>query len=234
MNAKNDIHFKNVFLFSGKKGSGKDTIAPLVMSGLGIPADSVQYMYFADPLKETLDEVIQALRGSASVDEAHMNLLDVESDMPLWVRQSLIELLYERSREVPDEHARSHSAPVVAALQLYGTDFRRGQDPDYWARKAADSARVALEAGKVPCFMDARFPNEIDVMRELDAISIRLNVSAEEQWRRLSSRDDRVPNQAELTHKSEVALDDYQNFTVMVDTDGGVDSTIAAVLKGLR
>lgn len=234
MDTKKNMYYQTAFLFSGKKGSGKDTTAPLVMGGLGLTEGEVQYMYFADPLKNTLDEIISVLRASETEAEARVNLLQVEDDMPEWVRGELIKLLFERVHQEPGEHARSHSAPVVAALQLYGTDFRRSQNEDYWVERAEQAALKAFEAGRVPCFMDARFPNEVTSMTAFPTVSIRLEVSLEEQLRRLSSRDGRPPNVEELQHRSETSLDDFTGFDVSVDTDLGLDETVKAVVRDVQ
>lgn len=212
---------------SGKKGAGKDTLAPLVTDRLN--ANDPVHMSCADPLKDTVDDFIGAVRSSQSHDEARQALLRVDPEMPSQVVDCLVETLYEAVHDDPNEHARSHSVPAVRALQYYGTDFRRKQDPDYWVKIAVQRASDEIAAGRFPYFTDARFPNEVDGLSAIGGLSVRLDVEPQEQLRRLQERDGRAPNPAELTHLSETALDDYANFDVRVQSDG-VDSTLDKIL----
>lgn len=72
---------------------------------------------------------------------------------------------------------KPYKPEIRRLLQWWGTEFRRGQDPDYWIKHAANrlAREVAFEAEvkdlfglrpePVAVFTDVRFPNEADWIR---------------------------------------------------------------------
>lgn len=219
-----------LLIVSGKKGAGKDTLAPLIAAELRAP-EPVQ-LSCADPLKDIVDDFIRVIRASATPAEAADRLLEVDPELPAEFRDLLVDTLFTAVHENPDEHSRSHSLPAVRALQLYGTDFRREQDPDFWVKIAVQRAQQEIDSGRFPYFTDARFPNEVAGLSAIGGVSVRLDVDAEEQARRLQQRDGRVPDPSELTHVSETALDDYDAFDVRVNAYG-VQATLRQIMSSL-
>lgn len=218
-------------IVSGKKGAGKDTLSPLIIERLGVK-DPV-HVSFADALKDEIDNVIHALRGTESLYEGFVKTITVTEPMPRAARTKLVRILFDAAQD-PAEHARSHSAPVVEALQYYGTDVRRAQDPDYWVKIAVRRAAAYIKRGKFPYFTDARFPNEVTHMQEIGALAVRLDVSPEEQARRLRGRDGRVPTVSELSHASETSLDDFDGFDVRVCADHSPEAILDAIFTTVR
>lgn len=212
---------------SGKKGAGKDTIAPLVAALY--PNRVPVHMLCADPLKDKVDVLIRLVREADTRASAGAAFKDVDPDMPDDVCERMLDALYDAVKATPNEHARSHSLAVVRAQQIYGTDFRRALDPDYWTKLAVAAARQEIEAGNFPYFTDVRFPNEVEALASIGGLTIRLEVSPAEQARRLKQRDGRVPEPGELVHGSETALDGYDKFDIRVCTDAGVDATMAEI-----
>ena len=74
------------------------------------------------------------------------------------------------------------------------------------------------------------FPNEVESLAKIGGLTVRLEIDQEEQARRLLARDGRVPNFEELNHRSETALDAYQDFHVRVQSLNGVDATLKETL----
>ena len=207
-----------LLIVSGKKGAGKDTMAPLVADRLDVSLPV--HMACADPLKDIVDEFMTAIRNSPTQEAAADAVGQVDPELPQEFRQVLVELLFDAVHADPREHSRSHSQPAVRALQLYGTEFRRAQDPDYWVKIAARRAQELIDEGKFPYITDARFPNEVLGLSAIGGLSVRLDVDPDEQARRLRQRDGRVPSFEELNHPSETALDDYDDFDIRVESDG--------------
>lgn len=220
-----------LLIISGKKGAGKDTMAPLIIEQLGI--QNAVHMSCADPLKDVVDEFISDIRDCDTRAEAVTAVRVVDPDIPDDFARDLVDILYDPVHEDPNEHSRSHSHAAVRALQLYGTEFRRAQDPDYWVRIAVRRAAKAIDANQFPYFTDARFPNEVKGLSGIGGLTIRLDVNPEEQARRLRERDGRLPRPDELSHSSETSLDDYTGFDIRVETDG-VDTTLQRIMSALR
>lgn len=216
-----------LLIVSGKKGAGKDTLAPLITQELN--ATNPIQLSCADPLKDIVDEFIVTIRASKDRATAADNLLKVDPELPVEFRELLVSTLFTAVHKNPNEHSRSHSLPAVRTLQLYGTDFRRQQDPDFWVKLAVQRAEQEISEGRFPYFTDARFPNEVSGLSAIGGVSVRLDVSQEEQARRLLERDGRVPDPEELDHISETALDDYPNFDVRVQ-GLGVDHTLKLIM----
>jgi hypothetical protein len=84
-------------------------------------------------------------------------------------------------------------------MQIFGTDMVRAMYYDAWARGTYNTIRK--EMAKIAVIQDGRFPNEIDLGKEYNAKSIRL-------LRGIIEGDN---------HLSETALDNYKDFTVIID-----------------
>lgn len=220
--------FPKALVVSGKKGAGKDTLAPLIAKHLA-DADPV-HMSFAGPLKDQIDTIMNLCREHTSPDAAAVAISEWIGDAPDEVVSKLISILYDAVHADPLDHARSHSPAAVAALQYFGTQFRRAQDPDYWVKLAVANATQAIEKGQYPYFTDARFPNEVQALVDMGALAVRLELTPEEQARRLQGRDGRVPDAKELNHQSETALDGYTGFHIVIPCTDGVDKTLNMAL----
>ncbi len=80
--------------------------------------------------------------------------------------------------ELNEEPLRSQVRPV---LQIWGTEFRRGQDPNYWISQADQKiSRHQSRFGRPIVFNDVRFQNEIDLLRERGFLIIRIDMSVED------------------------------------------------------
>lgn len=220
-----------LLIVSGKKGAGKDTLAPRIVNRLNI--DNAVHLSCADPLKDLVDKFIVEVRSSDTPAQAEKAILAVDPEMPQKFAALLVDTLFTAVHEDPAEHSRSHSLPAVRALQIYGTDFRRAQDPDYWVKLAVQSAVEVISSGAFPYFTDARFPNEVSGLSAVGGLSVRLDVDPAEQARRLQDRDGRVPDPEELNHPSETALDDYPHFDIRVHSDDGIDPTLQQIMDQL-
>jgi len=99
-------------------------------------------------------------------------------------------------------------------LQFWGAEFRRGYcGDDYWLKKMRLAA-ATWYARDWLIITDVRFPNEAELVRELDGVLIRVE--------RDTGLDD--------THDSETALDDYDHFDFRLKNDGSLDDLETAVI----
>lgn len=221
-----DLDLAGVVVISGKMGSGKDTIAPILMPALG--RINVTHRFFAAPLKEEINEIIEIIKDSDTQNLAQgLVVLKMGVDPGAHV-SSVIDTLWGpvKSGEVTTSYDRTTESRT--ALQYWGTQVRRAQDENYWVNRAVCSLTPELARETSVYVTDARFPNELDAVKEIGGILVRLDVSPEEQARRIFERDGIVISEAARAHISETAVDDYQHFDVRLDTDGLTPNEVVA------
>lgn len=99
----------------------------------------------------------------------------------------------------------------VSLLQWWGTNFRRKQDPDYWVKRTINS--YAKSGFLFTAICDVRFPNEVEAIRMLNGLMVRV--------KRMTGNmqliaDDRDPN-----HESEIAIQHDSYFDITVELPDG-------------
>lgn len=218
---------------SGHMGSGKDTVAPLLMARLGFPGSMCEHRSFADPLRIEVERILSVIRSSETHEEAESSLsLDMGIDMGC--AQTIVRILWDDARtdDTLDGHSRSDS--MRQALQYWGTDVRRAQNPDYWVMETMRAIIPVLDSGRSVYLTDARFPNELDAVRAVGGAVIRLLVSPEEQEARIMARDRMRITNAMRAHPSETSADGYAGFDSIVDTDGiAPDDVVSLIIPDL-
>ena len=98
---------------------------------------------------------------------------------------------------------------IRQVLQVYGTQFRRAQDPDYWVKQARSevSAKQFLHPERPIVFTDARFPNELDMLKGEGFKLILIDMSESNVRDYLRKRQNNSPEEINrmLSHASETA-----------------------------
>lgn len=93
-------------------------------------------------------------------------------------------------------------------LQLWGTEYRRAQDPHYWVARADDTVYILEGVGYPVCFItDCRFPNEASWIESRGG----------QVW-----RIDRPGVAPANDHPSERSLDDWK-FALRIRNDGSIE-----------
>jgi hypothetical protein len=214
---------------SGKLASGKDTVAEMVMDRLGKPG-AVQ-LTWATALRRELDVVLQFIREADTPREACQYTcgLGIETHHA----QNIVEKLWDCVRR---EGATAHSrTPQIRwALQYLGTDVRRAQDQLHWVRLSIKEAADNLSNGVSVYYTDCRHPNEVEVPRQLGFYAVRLEITPETQRSRLWGRDGIGVDAAAATHPSEVMLDGYAGFDLIVDNNGDIEHAVETICAGLK
>lgn len=213
---------------TGKLASGKDTIAEAVMSYWQVKPF---HLSFAAALKREMDELMSLMRGAANREEA-VSLVSSRGATP---EQSarMVELLFDQVRSNPELTARSRTPEIRAALQVWGLDVRRGQDPEYWVKQAVLSAAQAIAKGEHVMITDVRFPDEVRACQAIGFTVVRLEVRPEVQAERLWARDGLLPDPVAINHASETALDGYEGFDLSIDNNGSIPDGVNAVVGWL-
>lgn len=214
---------------SGKIGSGKDTVAPIVLDLLDVPNNQRGHDFFAKPLKEEINEVFYLIAMAADKDEAALYTC-LKLGVPMEQAEETVNTLWDDVRNGVVETAYDRTPAVRRALQFWGTEVRRNQDDNYWVKKALKNVLTLVAEGKTVYVTDSRFPNEVASVADAGGIAIRINVSPEEQERRIKERDGIQISEDARNHVSETSLDNYEGFHVIVDTDNMTARKVAETI----
>lgn len=216
---------------SGKMGSGKDTVASLLAERFYRKGDKVVIRSFADSLKEEVARLVaDALMSQSKQDFCDLvtswgGISSTQAQELLKVLHPLITSLLEQRVEPNDVtsellYRNPADKPLVReVLKFWGNDVRRAQNPDYWVDTAVVYAKEQIEMGVSCVIPDVRRQNEANFIKDAGGLLVRLNVSEQEQMRRLLSRDNKLSDRSAFTHITETDLDDYDRFDLILDTD---------------
>lgn len=220
------------YAISGHMLSGKDTLANILSEHFTSKGFNPIILGFADALKVEVDQIINLIRRDGG-DIAKIMTDSFYHNVSASQIARMARILMSDALADPSLTAKSRTQSVREALQYWGTNVRRGADPDYWVKKIRQRVYELLDADdkNVIIISDARFPNELDMVKSLCGKIIRLNVSPVTQVRRLFKRDGLQADQKKLSHPSETACDDYNGFDYVVDT---TTITLNMMLKTLK
>lgn len=217
---------------SGWQGSGKDTVAPALFSATGRP--DACHLYYANSLKDEVDEVFSTIRRAGSVPTAVAGLIE-QFSASTEAAERMVSIIGDALWAPGGEslQSRDRTEQIRDALQFWGTDFRRAQDTDYWVNLALGPAIDTIAEGHDAYFSDVRFKNEVDGCQRIGFFVVRLEINEVTQRDRLIGRDGFVPGPEKLSHVSEHDLDGYENFDLVVDNNGTVDRAVAEIIEAM-
>lgn len=224
---------------TGKLASGKDTIAPAVFQKIG--ALDPTHLSFAAPLKDEVDELftlVRSTRGKTQCITKAMEFFGIDEakathmvNLVYRPARARFFLRFSRKQYGQDVTARDRTPWTRLALQYWGVEVRREQDPDYWVKKGISSAAQAIVKGENIMITDVRFPGEVEACQSIGFTVVRLEVSPETQGRRLFGRDGLAPDPKALIHPTEIALDNYHDFNIIIDNNKNtVEQTVDAIV----
>lgn len=163
----------------GLPGAGKSTAAKYLRDKHGFEIRS-----FATPLRQEVQDAIQ-----------NYNLVLGRPDLPQEVRDALCAIAPNRASEV---WHKPTPPDIRRLLQVWGTEYRRAQDPNYWVK------RMRLYPGDI-VIDDTRFDNEVGLITLLGG----------EIWN-ITGRKAATGAPA---HASDVDLCHVADITIVNDTD---------------
>lgn len=199
---------------AGRAGCGKDTVADYLVDTYGFLKFS-----FSDALYNEVQKAFnlpdQSLLRDRHTKEEPTELLSVASSRDLLFAPAVMTYLE------PDPLAWFKPRSPRQILQLWGTEYRRAQDPDYWVKRGeafinAFLAQPGAEylAGLVNT--SVRFPNELELLHRLGGSVWHIH------------RAD-LPPMDNSGHSSEIPLP----FTFGVDKEIHNNSTVARLGTGI-
>jgi hypothetical protein len=217
--------------FGNKGRHGKDTLADL----LKVKLEGSVVMHFADPLKEEVSYVgVQPLifrkfyNGKIFYylrDHVNTYITKTAEDMPL-----LHKIFTER--QINEYWHMAEKDPEI--LQVWGTDFRRMQNPQYWVQKI-ERMIINMEFSKTDqteyiLLPDTRFVNEHEFIKSKEGIYIKVLRLNEDGSTFIDPR--RSP-----THPSETELDHVDADLVIKAKSGDLkklENSVEEILELLK
>lgn len=187
-----------VFAMSGKMGSGKDTVGDLISKDERFSKFDIIQTSYATPLREEISDIVRKLEFGVPIEK-----LSEDYNVTIHNIDRLTQLLKGNSIFQRTPEAR-------LAIQYWGTDVRRKQNPNYWVNKIVEHIIKEINYGRSVYVTDVRFPNEADSILDIGGKVIRLSVPWKTRVDRIMFRDGATPTKEQLEHKSETGLDEYK------------------------
>jgi len=207
---------------SGKIGAGKDYLGSHLITELEARGFTAGNVSFAYPLKNQLNQIIADM---LTVDLPNLTTgytlavknLSTHHNVPMRKMMHLTGLLIEELQADLTLHAYARTPGIRSALQYLGTNIRRAQDDHYWVKLFL--AGIREQTVDFAVVTDVRFPNEANAIRDHGGYLLRLEVPVEIILDQTRNRDGLTYTAEQLNHDSELALDDYPNFDMVVGRD---------------
>lgn len=189
---------------SAKAGAGKTTVANLLLQR----TPGAVRMAFADVLKHEVAQAFGFPLEWCYSEEGKGRQVDVPLQC-LIDHPGLTDALLSCGKPGP--------LTVREAMQLYGTNYRRSQDPEYWVK----AFRADLAASSAPAVLvdDVRFPNEADTIRDLGGMLVRIETYPGWQPGPFAG------------HASETALDDWSEWDMVCSPGCGEAEKVADSIR---
>ena len=214
-------------MVSGRLASGKDTIAIALMETLDhLDSNKIS---FASALRDELSLIIDLVKRYPDKKEAY-NQVAALSGLPVNMVEKTVDLVISALNDSGDATSFTRSKFIRLALQEWGTDVRRANDPNYWVKLGAKAALIAMAENKAVHITDARFINEVEIAKLLGFYTIRLVVTFPVREERLFERDGLNIDMDAENHPSEVELDSYKKFDQWVSNDNTIDQTVRSII----
>ncbi len=129
----------------------------------------------------------------------------------------------EYAKKISDWDGSEETKPREL-LQELGTDIIRNKiDEQFFIKRLCDDIKVYNYYFDVATISDARFPDEIDVVRSMfnDVVVIKV----------FRPNFDTPLTSKQQAHRTETALDNYDNYDYVIVNDGSLEDLEGKVLK---
>jgi len=199
-----------VFLLSGKKRSGKNTVADIIKKYYFDYKNDLKEYAYADKLKKAVMEIFDL-----SYDQLYGDSKEENTHVKWSYLTDAIRAKYK------DKQEKSEYLTVRELMQIVGTDvFRESFYPEIWV----DSLwrQITQENPKMAIITDARFVNEIERAREIEKEHDLKVFSISVVRPSLESNDD---------HKSENQLNLYNGYDSVIVNNGSLEDLESKVFS---
>lgn len=149
---------EQVYGFSGKKGSGKDTLAKMVLEN----NPKFKILHFADRLKEICSVVFNINSDYFHVPE----MKEVPFEKPIFIDDYIFSLRRETGLELEKRGLIANNPREL--LQFVGTDYVRSVCDSYWVDYIINIIKRTPKINKKYIVADVRFKNEADAIKAIN------------------------------------------------------------------
>ena len=195
--------------FAGKAASGKTTAAGHLLDLL---EDKIVILPMALMLREEVESFLRQVGAEEQVplvfgdQNDKVRVFHVDEQQALAACPDWSEFI-EANRDIQDPTGNT-AVTIRRLLQWWGTEYRRAQDPDYWT-KAWDKKLREYDLSTVHVLVDdVRFLNELEIIKENGGVFARI---------------ERPGFNGANDHSSENALDNYENWDILIRNDGDLE-----------
>lgn len=202
-------------VLSGKMGSGKSTVAEGLCERFGFHTISIGTMIkkVSTLLIDQPNELKSYLRNVLK-EEKPESFEELYSKLITLYRENFTDATWEKDEA--GNYTKNESYRDLT--QFVATYFRDLYSQDIWVRFiASDAMELATSGERVVCD-DLRDPSEKRILEMFGFMAVRLDISKEEQKRRLQERYGTISEEL-LNHPTETALDDA-HFDYRFSVDG--------------
>jgi hypothetical protein len=237
----------SVLGFSGKKGAGKDTMAQYFIQRLAAEGHDAKQAPISAEIKNEAQEMFNSIYSWIDGPKRQINTISICQSSHVedylversfsWNKfeksftsrfniskqnfDHIMSLVYPLLKKDKKITGLSRQNEVIALLQYLGKDVRQPQDELYWVRKALWKIALNASSGISSLVTDIRYVHDAGSVLDTGGYLVRLDISPEEQAKRLMERDGVVVPPETLNHISETALDNFQGFNIRIDTTVG-------------
>lgn len=220
---------KRFIVFFGEMGSGKDYAAKDFLKNYedklkerhGV---TIGKLAFADVLRKELQFIMEEKLRGKSIQQIAFEQKATPQEV-----EELFHIVEDNQLKPKDVYAEEKPNGLREALVYWGTDVRRNQNPNYWTTKWKEAVNKMKE--RLILVTDARFPNELDVLKNEETLFYYMNAPDVLRVARLILRDGEAFNEKQLSSKTETAITPWvkenQDIVVMGNGHGVMASSEA-------
>lgn len=215
----------HLIALSGPMGVGKTTIAKQMngfqIVSIGSTIKEICSLLIDDQkeLKNYLNQILKNEEPEKINEVFNTLILHFESISPEAIWEKNKDGIYNKNKYYRE------------LTQFVATYFRETYNEDIWVRFIASKAMELADQGINVVCDDMRFPSEKKVLEMFGFIFIRLDISKEEQKRRLLKDYGEIPENL-LNHNTETALDEAY-FDLKLQADGLETNEIISKINSL-
>lgn len=217
---------KDLIVLSGKMAAGKSTIAKIFKEKYNYKILSI-----STPIRNLVKTMIEkpekvyAVLENYLVQEKKEKVKKITEEL-----QKHFEENYKEEKWKKNENGEYNKTQAFRSLMQYtATKIRTEYTEDIWTRIVAKMAVEMTADGSKVIIDDLRLKEEKRILESVGFVSVRINISKEEQEERIKKLYGELKKEV-LEHKTEIDLDDAY-FDYVIDAEQSLEEIEETVKK---